>query len=211
MPHQEWRDADGHRLPSVTEIIGLYKPKALVDWYGRVGLREAERISSEAAALGSDMHGRIEEMIDRGAAMETEDDDKAGELALRAYEWMSKEGVVVVEKEVGILNALDGYGGTADLICRFHKDPTLWVADWKSSGSIHETYRLQLAAYARSYNVREGLTWANGISCGVIVRPDKKKPLAPPQVKRYTGLEADYEVFAGLLELWKWLDAAGEL
>ncbi len=209
MPHQEWFDAKGRKLPSVTEILGLYAPKELQEWRGRLGNREADRIMQEAGDFGTNMHGLVEEAFKRGAPVEGEEGDLAATLAAQAFQWAQDEGVVVVAQELGILNEVDGYGGTADLFCRFHADPTLWCLDWKSASSVHETYDLQLAAYARSYNLKHGLTWATGVNAGIIVRPRKKEPHKPPEIVRVHNLEREFTAFAGLLTLWKKLNKRG--
>lgn len=209
MPHQSWSDKLGRPLPSVTEVLALYAPKELQEWRGRLGNREADRVMQEAGDFGSEMHGLIEEAFKRGAPVEGEPDDLAATLAAQAYKWAQDEGVVVVAQEEGILNEHDGYGGTADLFCRFHADPKLWVADWKSSGSVHDTYALQLAAYARSYNLKHGLTWAEGVNAGIIIRPRKREPNKPPQIVRVNNLEREFTAFDGLLTLWKKLNKRG--
>lgn len=210
MPHQEWKDGRGRPLPSVTQVLSLYQPEDLVRWRGAKGNREADRVMHEAGDFGSRMHGLIEEAFARGTPVEGEEDDLAARLAAQAYQWAKDEGVVVVAQEEGILNEVDGYGGTADLFCRFHADPTLWVADWKSSSSVHETYDLQLAAYARAYNLKHGLTWATGVNNGIIIRPQKKAPHKPPQIVRVPNLEREFTAFDGLLTLWKKLNRRGQ-
>ncbi len=209
MPHQDWTDKDGRKLPSVTEVIGLYQPEELVRWRGRLGNREADRVMQEAADFGSNMHGLIEEAFKRGAPVEGEEGDLAAHLAAQAYQWAQDEGVAVVAQEEGILNEEDGYGGTADLFCRFHNDPAIVVCDWKSSGSVHDTYALQLSAYARAYNLKHGLTWAAGVNKGVIIRPQKKAPHKPPQIVRHDHLERDFAAFKGLLTMWQFVNQRG--
>jgi len=42
------------------------------------------------------------------------------------------------------------YAGTTDIICRI--DGKIWLIDIKTSNSIHTSYNLQLAAYAKAWN-----------------------------------------------------------
>jgi hypothetical protein len=54
----------GEALPSVTTILSASKDKSGLDaWVKRVGEEEAERIRSEAAAVGTAMHSFIESHI----------------------------------------------------------------------------------------------------------------------------------------------------
>ena len=56
--------SNANPLPSVTTILSSTKDKAgLNEWVARVGESEADRIKSEAAAVGTHMHAVIE-MVD---------------------------------------------------------------------------------------------------------------------------------------------------
>lgn len=215
MPHQEWLDAQGRRLPSVTEVLDvsdvLESPEdSLAQWRGRLGNREADRLMNEAAALGTEMHALIDEAFDRGEVVVSDQDSLPHQLATRAYEWAQERGVVPVVRELGILNAAEGYGGTADIFHTMKDHKGLLVTDWKSSGCIRRTYRLQLSAYARAYNLANGLTWENGVNAGCIVRPQKKAPHKAVEWKLYENLEKDYEVFRGLLNAWNFINRRGQ-
>jgi hypothetical protein len=215
MPHQEWRDAQGRVLPSVTEVLDvsdvLESPEdSLAQWRGRLGNREADRLMNEAAELGTQMHSLVDEAFDRGEVVEAEDDSLPHQLAARAFEWATAHSVIPIAREQGILNAAEGYGGTSDLIHTMDGAPRLLVCDWKSSGCIRVTYRLQLSAYARAWNLAHGLTWETGINAGCIVRPQKKFPLKPAEWRMYENLEADYEVFRGLLKAWNFINRRGQ-
>jgi len=216
MPHQEWRDKDGLILPSVTEVVGVPEvagitPKELSEWRGRLGNREADRLLHEAGDLGTNVHALIEESMSRGELAENEN-PKESALAARVWEWIGKTVMEPVATEVGLLNSVDGYGGTFDVVARFAgaSPATLWVVDWKTAGAIHDTYALQLAAYARSYNLSKGLSWADGINRGIIVRPRKEAPDKPVETRKFMFLERDFQVFAGLLKLWQFLNGRGE-
>ena len=62
------------RLPSVTSILSLTKSEeekaALANWRERVGLKEANRIKTEASTRGTLMHSYIEDFL-RGRVNES--------------------------------------------------------------------------------------------------------------------------------------------
>lgn len=60
-------DTESGFLPSVTTILSATKPeedrKALQEWRNRVGHEQAQKITNEAANVGSLMHGYLEEWL----------------------------------------------------------------------------------------------------------------------------------------------------
>ena len=47
---------DGHKLPSVTTVVGAQKKQAIMEWRKRVGEEEANRISKQATSRGTNVH-----------------------------------------------------------------------------------------------------------------------------------------------------------
>ena len=55
---------DGEKLPSVTTILGATKDMThLIEWRKRVGEENAKRITTEAAGVGTAMHGNLERFL----------------------------------------------------------------------------------------------------------------------------------------------------
>lgn len=211
MPHQDWLDqATGERRPSVTEVTSLYYPEELACWRGRVGNSVADAILETAGQFGTKTHSLIEERFRRGeplgADFETEPE---AALADKAVEWAEARGVEIVGQELGLYSAKYRYGGTCDLLCRFRGEPAVVLVDWKTSGSIKKTYRMQLAAYAWLYNEHKRKNWKTGVNAGWIVRLDKRHGAKPPEAKLFPGLETDFQAFLGLLTVWDFLNDAG--
>ena len=61
---------EGHKLPSVTTILDYTKPEeakqALREWRRRVGEKQAQAITTEAAGRGTRMHKYLENFIFKG-------------------------------------------------------------------------------------------------------------------------------------------------
>ena len=60
-------DGQEQKLPSVTTVLGQTQPKekreSLDRWRQKVGLREAEKITRDAAIRGTAMHKYLEDLI----------------------------------------------------------------------------------------------------------------------------------------------------
>ena len=60
-------DGSEQKLPSVTTVLGQTQPKekqeSLERWRQRVGLREAQRVTRDAAIRGTAMHKYLEDLI----------------------------------------------------------------------------------------------------------------------------------------------------
>src|SRR6185436_10771500 len=51
---------NGHQVPSVTTILNMLPKDGLIEWRARIGDEEADRITSEACEIGTNMHDRLE-------------------------------------------------------------------------------------------------------------------------------------------------------
>jgi len=158
------------RLPSVTTVLSATKDKKGLDaWAARVGEANAERIKSDAAAVGTHMHNVIERMIAyRDLPRPT------NWLMLKGYEmgyklintyfqnmqeiWGSEVALYYPEK----------YAGTTDLVCVYRNKPC--IMDFKQSVKPKkrewiDDYFHQLGAYALAHDIVHG----TNIDYGVIL------------------------------------------
>ena len=167
-PYQEFkrRSVNGKRLyenpfgdpvPSVTTILDKTKPKekreALNRWKKRVGEKEAQKIVTEAANVGSIMHEILESWV--------KNSEYNGKMLLQA-----KLMADTVKKNIEPhLNEVWGsevnlcypqlYAGTADLLGVWKGKPT--IMDFKQTNKPKkrewiEDYFMQGAAYALAHN-----------------------------------------------------------
>lgn len=156
------------RLPSVTTILSSTKDKSGLDaWAARVGQENAEKIKSEAGAIGTHMHSVIERMIAyRDLPRPT------NWLMLKGYEmgyrlintyfanmqeiWGSEVPLYYPEK----------YAGTTDLVCVYRNKPC--IMDFKQSIKPKkrewiDDYFHQLAAYALAHDLVHGTNIEYGV------------------------------------------------
>ena len=98
------------------------------------------RIRDEAGGRGTDVHEAAEHDADLSDVPERA---KAAYISYR--QWVEDYQPVILAKEFQVFDAAEGYGGSGDLIARVNG--SVFLIDLKSSRSIHNDTRLQLAAY----------------------------------------------------------------
>ena len=161
------------KLPSVTTILSATKSEeekaALANWKERVGVKEANRIKTEASSRGTSMHSYIEDYL-RGRINESFFESN------EQYKNMAKE---IIQKGItGRLNEVygmeetlyypDQYAGTADMIALYEGKDV--IVDFKQSNKPKKVdyiqdYFLQLGAYSLAHNT----VYNSNITQGVIL------------------------------------------
>jgi hypothetical protein len=174
----------GHRVPSVTTILGTLPKPGLDKWRIDVGDTEADRIRDEACRIGSTMHETLEGHVSnylRGRPNippETAEDKLAYQMAdnMRRFALADLDVVWGIEEAV---YCEDLYAGRTDLTGVY--DGCTAVIDYKSSRYWKrpewvEHYKMQIAAY----NFCHKTMFGEGMQTGVIliaIRPPCKTPL----------------------------------
>ena len=151
-----YKTPDGD-FPSVTTILDKTKDKTfLFEWRKRVGDEEANRISKEAAGLGTVFHKHLENYIDN------EERPNGSNFVYKLAKDMSD---IIIEKGLSNVDEVWGseiglyypglYAGTTDLVGTHKGDPA--IIDYKSTKNPKkeewvEDYYLQCCAYAMAHN-----------------------------------------------------------
>ena len=145
--------ADGAFYPSVTTILEAYpKDAAYFKWIKEVGT-DADAIRDEAGRRGSVVH-ELTEQYDNGAEVSLLNMD--GNLQFKMSEWAMFERYVdfitrfkpeYIMNEQNFVSPRLGFAGTIDRLAML--DGKLTLIDIKTSNNIHDSYWLQLAAYAQ--------------------------------------------------------------
>jgi hypothetical protein len=158
---------DGESLPSVTTILSATKDMThLNEWKKRVGEERAKQITTEAAGVGTAMHGNLERFI---AGLQRQPGNnpvhvQANEMAnVIIRNGLSKVNEVWAMEQSLYFPGL--YSGTTDLVAVYNGKPS--VCDYKQTNKPKkeewvEDYKLQLVAYILAHNevygtdIREG-------------------------------------------------------
>jgi ATP-dependent exoDNAse (exonuclease V) beta subunit len=152
---------NGVHVPSVTTILDKTKDKATLDaWVARVGQAEADRIKTEAAYVGTNMHATLESILE-GTPLKFGTDwlaMRGHEMALKLANTYLRQVTKVYGSEIN-LHYQDQYAGTTDLVAQYRG--RLAIVDFKQSikPKRHEyitDYFHQLAAYAIAHDEMYG-------------------------------------------------------
>lgn len=179
-PRQGYRAADGKKIPSVTTILKIKDPGALINWAYKTG-REHGVLEgqgnpapsglyegSDILAIGTCVHSMCEAwvkgdepMLVLEKALEEETvNDKAtfraqAASAYSAFEfWCKGTQLEIVDCEVQVISETHRYGGTLDFIGKLNN--RLVLGDFKTSNGVWPEYLCQLAAYAKAYEETTG-------------------------------------------------------
>lgn len=158
---------DGDIVPSVTTILSATKDMtALNEWKKRVGAKNAQRISSEAAGVGTAMHANLERFL---AGLERQPGNNPVHIKANAMADVIIQNALVDLDEVWAMEQslyFPGlYSGTTDLVGVYRGNPA--VMDYKQTNRPKkeewvEDYKLQMVAYIMAHNevyntdIREG-------------------------------------------------------
>ena len=159
--------------PSVTWILESYpKDYAFHKYLASLPSFEVgQQILHDAGNRGKKVHAGVEKLL-RNELLSIHDimpnqyeefTGKEWQYVLTFTEWWKKYKPLVINIEEVIYNDEFNYAGTTDLICkidqgRFAKgghdtgEFFTGIVDWKTSANIYESYKLQIAAYAQSYD-----------------------------------------------------------
>lgn len=163
---------DGEKLPSVTTILSATTPKEklqkLQEWRNRVGHKQAQAITTEAAGRGTRMHKWIEDYI------------KTGQIGIPGSNPYSIQSHKMAQSIItqGLVNCTEFWGtevglyfpkvyaGTTDLV-GVH-DGSESIMDHKQTNKLKkrewiEDYFIQLAAYANAHNEVHGTKIRKGV------------------------------------------------
>ena len=159
---------DGESLPSVTTILSATKDMThLNEWKNRIGHAKAQQITTEAAGVGTAMHGNLERFI---AGMQRQPGNNPVHIQA------NKMADVIIEQGLSKFNEVWAmeqslyypglYSGTTDLVGVYDGEPA--VCDYKQTNKPKkaewvEDYYLQLVAYILAHNEVYGTDIKRGI------------------------------------------------
>jgi len=163
-------------LPSVTTVLGQTQPKekqeSLDRWRERVGRREAEKITRDAAIRGTAMHKYLEDLILGDRSLDL---TPLGQEAENMAKMIVDRGLSRVDEVYGteaVLFYPGLYAGSCDLIGQV--DGKLSIIDFKQTNKPKQRewigdYFLQMEAYGMAHDA----VYNTAIEQGVIMMCSK--------------------------------------
>ena len=172
-----YKRSEGVYYPSVTTILQyMPKNKFFESWLKDVG-HNADLIMRRAGKQGTQVHEACEKLI-LGEEVSWMDDygnarysQIVWEMILKFYEFWNTYKPELISSEEFVWSDKHRYAGTADIVCKLNDE--VWLLDIKTSNSIHKSYDLQLASYAKALEEskgtkidRTGIVWLKAHSRG---------------------------------------------
>ena len=208
-----YKRGEGVYYPSVTTILQyMPKNKFFESWLKDVG-HNADLIMRRAGKEGTQVHEAAEALV-RGEEVSWMDDygnakysQIVWEMILKFHDFWTTHKPELISAEDFVWSDEHRYAGTADLVVKMY-DQT-WLLDLKTSNSIHKSYDLQLASYAKALgeckdiNIeRTGIIWLKAHSRG----PSKQKNViqgAGWKLLQVDEIDKNFELFKMIYELYK--------
>jgi len=155
-----YKDAQGNKLPSVTQIIGRFRDSgALLYWANKVGREQGltlDQARQPAADAGTMAHDLVEAHLNKRELPELVGDEDVIAKARKAFDaflsWEAAFGFEALYTEVSLASGKHKFGGTLDAIGKVRGSNQVCLFDWKSSNAIYADYLYQLAAYKILWN-----------------------------------------------------------
>ena len=163
-------DGEERPLPSVTTVLGQTQPKekqeSLDRWRHRVGLREAQKVTRDAAIRGTAMHKYLEDLIRGERSLDL---TPLGVEATRMAEIIVERGLNDCSEIYGIEAVLyypGLYAGSVDLVAKYRDKVS--IIDFKQTNKPKQRewigdYFLQMAAYGMAHDAVYGTSIEQGV------------------------------------------------
>ena len=134
-------------FPSITTILNAYPhSEQLVKWIAEKGYNEAREHRDQAGKDGTQVHTAIENLLN-GAELTEEGFKLEVWNKIHSFaKWHAEYKPEIIRLELPVFSKKLEVPGRVDCIAKLNDQ--LYVLDWKSSRSIHNSYYLQLSAYA---------------------------------------------------------------
>ena len=208
-----YKRSEGVYYPSVTTILQFMpKAKFFETWLKDVG-HNADFIMRKAGKEGTQVHEAAEALV-LGEEVSWMDDygnakysQIVWEMILKFAEFWKTSKPELISTEDFVWSDEHKYAGTADLVVKMDKET--WLLDIKTSNSIHKSYDLQLASYAKALEEskgikidRTGIIWLKAHTKG----PSKKKGVYQGkgwQLRIIDDIDKNFELFKMIYELYK--------
>jgi hypothetical protein len=161
LDNRVYQRSEGVYYPSVTSVLQyMPKNKFFENWLKDVG-HNSDIIMRRAGDEGTQTHNAIEELLE-GKEIQWLDDygnarynELVWGMVLKFKEFWDKAKPELIFTEEFTYSDIHKYAGTADIVVKMNDET--WLIDFKTSNSLHKSYDLQLAAYAKSIEETKGI------------------------------------------------------
>lgn len=189
---------------SVTEVLDAFIPKGLLDWYLKVGKKEAKRLSTIAMKIGSRVDELIQADIASGSYKLSAKDPIEVKNCMEAWKQFKSDYQPKIEScQVEVKDSEWKVVGHIDLFMDNR------VVDIKCTSSIKPNHWLQVAAYESMFTGITGYCESFGLA---ILRLDKNLGTYQFMTDEQAGIDQFecQKVFEGLLRAYRYYQPKGQ-
>jgi len=209
---------DGNYYPGASLILIEYpKGFGFQKWLTEAG-DNAEKYKNFTAGRGANIHDGCHVFLKEGtvsAITELSSGEIKENYKFDEWEnvntfksWWEQSGLTLLYTEQTVVNTVNGYAGTVDIIAIDAKG-VIWIIDIKTGGK-YPSHSLQISAYGEGYKqmIKQGhLYIPDGVAPNAEVKgavlylgtATKKKW----SLKEVDSMEHEFGVFKSLMEVWK--------
>jgi hypothetical protein len=198
--------------PSVSSILNYFpKNQYFHSWLKDVG-HNSDIIAQKAAQEGTQVHNAIEAFLN-GENIQWIDEYGNAKYSLEIWKMILKFAEFwntykpeLIASEYHLFSDKHEYAGTADLVVRLKEK--LWLLDIKTSNSLHTSYDLQLASYAKAWNEthdehieKTGIMWLKAATRG----EGKKDKIQGKgwELKIIDDIDKNFDMFLKIYDIYK--------
>ena len=149
----------GDKYPSITTVLSILSKKAIMEWRKKVGAEEANKISTQAARRGTNVHQMCEDYLNNKPHINHKTMPVDKEMFSTLQPILDKYINNIHTQEATLFSDYLGVAGRVDCIAEF--DGRLSVIDFKTSRKTKKkewisNYFQQASAYCVMYEERTG-------------------------------------------------------
>lgn len=173
------------KMVSVTEVLGCFVPKQLMEWFKRTSPEEIELRSSSRATLGTVLHQDLFSAT-------------PSEHATAVLSLLKSKNIEITCAEIPVCDPDLGYAGTCDIVGKRNGRDV--VVELKTGRNYSSTAMIQVVAYAKALE-RAGMISADFEVAHVWAPPGKE-----PKLYDITRIESVWGSFLAMLEVYRMLE-----
>jgi len=183
---------------SATTILNAYPTSEhLVRWIAENGFNESRAIRDAAGKRGTKIHLAIEGLL-AGGVLQEGDHTLEEWVKLKSFvDWYNEYKPEIIATELAVFSKKERYAGRVDCIAKLFGE--IYVIDWKSSKSIHESFPLQFSAYAKAIEEMTNLN-INNTACLQLGASNKNGY----RFVVYPDWRDHYKVFENVRAVWQY-------
>lgn len=208
-----YKREEGIYYPSVTTILQyMPKNKFFESWLKDVG-HNADIIMRKAGNEGTQVHEAAEALVKGEEVSWVDNYGKAKysqlvwEMILKFYDFWTTYKPKLISTEEFVWSDEHKYAGTGDLVVEM--DGETWLLDIKTSNSLHRSYDLQLASYAKAFKEcrdidiqRTGIIWLKAQTRSTSKKKGEYQGKGWKIVKS-DDIDKNFELFKSIYQLFK--------